>query len=408
MSLGKEIVSKCFEIANYEVIDVNHEATCFVLSLVRHSESLCPHCKQIQPRYDSTVQRFLIGTLNCRGVYGDTKIYRVHCREHGIVTEDHGIGVGKRRYSKAVSNVVVHYTQKLDNVCASQLFGVSESTIYRIDIDELSQMEQRYLEQLPEVKGLSVDEVAYKRRHNYASIISDYEHGKVLWLVKERTQHALKQGYQTLAPVLPQVKTVTLDLWPAFEKATRTCLPKATIIYDRFHISRLLNRAVEQERRAYQKQLPDEQRKQMKRHSRWVLLKRRENLSENDQQHLEELKQANEHLFELYLLKESCLSIFNLQSSSAQARKQLFAWIRSVLYELNFPALKRFANTLIKRIRNVLKWFTYPISNAKAEGINNVIKTLLKRAYGYKNFDYFRMKVLQKIGYLMNFATHRF
>jgi len=198
-----------------------------------------------------------------------------------------------------------------------------------------------------------------------------------------------------------------MDFWKAFENATRKKIPKAQIIYDRFHIAQLLNRAVESERRNYQKDLSQDERKQIKRHSRWVLLKRRPNLTSNNQAHLEELKQANERLFVLYLLKEDFLQIFDNAFNIKTARKELFAWIRHI-FASDFTSLKRFARSILKRIRNILAWFNNPISNAKAEGISNVIKTLLKRAYGYKNFDYFRRKVLQKCGYLMNFATHTF
>ena len=198
-----------------------------------------------------------------------------------------------------------------------------------------------------------------------------------------------------------------MDFWRAFEKATKTKLPQAKIVYDRFHLSRLLNRAVETERRKYQNSLSTEERGFIKRDTRWVLLKRKFNLTEKNQNHLEKLKSTNERLYEMYLLKESFLAIFNQETIVGMARKLIFSWIRDV-FRLDFEALKRFAKSILKRIRNILYWFRRPISNAKAEGINNVIRTLLKRGYGYKNFIYFRMKVLQKCGLLMNYATHTF
>jgi len=342
--------------------------------------------------------------LNLRPIYARTKIWRIRCHNHGVITEAHGISEGKKRHSEAVEKAVIRYTEKLDNQATAELFGVSKMTIYRIDLKGLSVLQEKYLSDLPKATNLSVDEVSYKRRHSYASVISDYKKGKVLWLEKGRTEADLKRGYSTLGDSLSGVNSVAMDLWKAFENATKECLPKSNIVYDKFHITRLLNRAIENERRSYQKSLSDDDRKIMKKHSRWVLLKRDLNLTEKNRDHLEELRDANKPLYEMYLLKESFLNIFDQRISKQEARKQIFAWIRTVNQSL-FGDLKRFAKSVLKRIKIVLNWFDNRISNGKAEGINNVIKTLLKRGYGYKNFEYFRMKVLQKCGMLMNYAN---
>ncbi len=105
------------------------------------------------------------------------------------------------------------------------------------------------------------------------------------------------------------------------------------------------------------------------------------------------------------MLKESFLSIFEEDRLVDQAKVMIDQWIEQVMNS-SFQQLKTFARSLMKRFRQVLEWFEKPVSNGKAEGINNVIKTLLKRAYGYKDFDYFRMKVLQRCGNIMEMATH--
>lgn len=411
MSLGEEILSKFFNIEHYEIEKIiDDEANNrIILKCCRPGPSYCCKCGLVggRERYDSSEQEFLIGTLNGKAVYMRTKIYRVNCVRHGITTEDHGISQGKKRHSKAVETIVIKYTEKLDNKAAASLFGVSPATIYRIDFEGLSKLEEQYLKHVPKAKNVSVDEVSYKRRHHYASVISNHEEGKVLWLEKGRKQGDLERGYEQLRAALSDVNCVSMDLWIAFENATKTKLPWAVIVYDRFHIARLINRAIEEERRCYQSELAHDDRKAIKKHSRWVLLKRGDNLSEKNRDHLAELKEANQSLYEIYLLKESFLNIFDLQESIQISRKAIFKWIREV-FQTEYYCLQRFARSILKRIRNILSWFDNPISNGKAEGINNVIKTLLKRGYGYKNFDYFRMKVLQKCGYLMNYATHTF
>ncbi len=109
----------------------------------------------------------------------------------------------------------------------------------------------------------------------------------------------------------------------------------------------------------------------------------------------------------MYLLKESFLDIFSLEKKRDQAQKEIIDWIDNILLT-KYKKLKSFARSVLKRMNEILNWFDFNISNAKSEGINKVIKTVLKRAYGYKNFDYFRMKILQKTGYLMNYLKWDF
>ena len=99
-------------------------------------------------RYDSSKQDILIGTLNAQAIVARVKVYRVRCPFHGIVTERHGLSDGKKRYSREVGNLVVHFTAKLDNRAAAELLGVSEATIYRIDMEELSKLQESYLKRM--------------------------------------------------------------------------------------------------------------------------------------------------------------------------------------------------------------------------------------------------------------------
>lgn len=408
--ITRGILADCYGILHYEIVKTikSDDGTQVFLELERTAMHFCGKCGCVcAKKYDSTEQEILIAITNLKQVYARLKVWRVKCPLCGIVTERHGISEGKKRYSKEVEKATIHYTQKLDNASVAKLFGLSEMTVYRMDFSGLSKLTKQYLHELPEPKNISVDEASHKRRHRYATIISDYDEAKVLWLEDGRKQADLERGFDVLGDSLSGVKAAVVDLWRAYENAIRTKLPDVKIVYDKFHVSRLLNQSLEDERRNYQKDLSDEDRKIMKKHSRWILLKRNFNLSEKNQNHLNELKEINQPLYEIYLLKESFLSIFDSYTPKKIARKKIFLWFREIL-KTDFNHLKRFARSIIKRMRDILSWFDYSISNGKAEGINNVIKSLLKRAYGYKNFEYFRMKVLQKCGRLMEYDTHSF
>lgn len=403
MSIMEEIIFTLFKIKDYKLKSIKRDKS-IILELERSSPRYCRECGKECRIYDSSYQTFYLGSLNSEPVYAVVKVARVKCVDHGVKTEFHGITNGKRRYTQAVADTVIQYTQLLDNESTAKLLGISKSTVYRIDTEVLSNAFLKYQKSIPSAEHLCVDETSYQRGHKYATIISDHKTGKVLWVEKDRKESSLSHCYQAINSILKGVKAVSMDLWKAFENATKIYIPKALIVYDKFHLSRILNRYVEEQRRSYQHYLSDKERLHIKKHTRWVLLKRQRNHSLSDSMDLEKLKMANETLFELYLLKESFLEIFDYSDTSRkQAAEEIRAWIKEV-NKTDFECLKRFAKATEKRLHKMLNWFDCPISNGKAEGVNNSIKTLFKRAYGYKDFDYMKLKILQKNGYLMKYV----
>jgi len=335
------------------------------------------------------------------------KVWRVICSDCGVKTEQNGISTGKKRYSDAVANNVISYTELMDNASAGMLLGLSQSSIYRIDKDKLGELLDVYKKHIPGAKRISVDEFAKRKGHDYATTVVDYDAGTVMWLEEGRKTENLEKAYEIISDSITKVTQVSIDLWPAYENATRKKLPQAKIVYDRFHIVRLLNRAVDEERREYQQNLSDEERKTMKKNARWVLLKRDASLTENNRNYLTALAEKNHTLYLMYLLKESFLAIFDAEKKREQAALEIRDWINTVK-TTDYAKFKRFARSISARLENILNWFDCPISNGKMEGINNKIKTVMRRAYGYKDFDYMRMKILQKCGTLMNMRFHTF
>ena len=399
LPLGYQFMTILFKIQGYEatkILQVGNRIEIFVEPTMRR---FC-QCGLSDKLYDSTPQRFYIGSVLGRAVYAVLKVYRIECPECGIKTEYHGLSEGKRRYSPAVGKAVIRYTELLDNKSVSKLLGISKDMVYRIDKEELWILSEKYERSIPFGEMLSVDEVSYKRGHNYATVLTNYEDGKVIWLESDRRSGDLIKAYEKLGDNLGKITTVAMDFWAPYEKATRKKIPKAQIVFDRFHLSRILNRKIEEERREYQNGLPEEERKEIKKGCRWLILKRRENFTDNHEDQLAKLKEKNEPLYEIYLLKEDFLEIFKPERSREEGKLLINDWITRVI-KLKYKKLKSFARTVQKRLDAILNWFDCPISNGKAEGVNNVIKTLLKRAYGYKDFDYFRLKVLQKCGHLM-------
>ncbi len=201
------------------------------------------------------------------------------------------------------------------------------------------------------------------------------------------------------------VETISIDFSNSYISAVTEYYNEHYIVFNRFHFSRIVNRELEKIRREIQQQLSDEQRRKSKKHSRWLVLRRAHNATLKHQYSLAQMKQDNQPLYEAYLLKEMLLSIFDEEIQKDEAEKRLLEWCYQAECSQFAPFIK-LAKQIKLRLTILLNWFKYHISNAKAEAVNNIIKTLLKRAYGYKDYEYFRLKVLQKCGYLMEAITH--
>jgi transposase len=398
-----------FNVQGYSISDVSQEGNDIYLFMHSTEQSRCSRCRQELDNgyYDKKRRIIYIGSCHCRAVYGVVDIKRLSCPECGVLTEYQTLYEGKNHHSKQVGSLITSYSKYLDNVSISRLLSISPSKVYRIDRQELAKQIVHYKDSVPIINQACVDEVSFKRNHTYSTVLCNQEDSKVIWLEKNRKQESLEQIYNQFPQQLSHLKTVSMDFWQPYEAVTRSKFPKAKIVYDRFHLSRILNRHIEEERRAYQKELPDRDRVYIKKHTRWLLLRRKENQTESGLQRLQELRENNKFLYDMYLLKEDFLSIFNSDNSIEKAEKYILDWIAFV-EKTSFTSLKSFCRKIMKRLDTILNWFDDPISNGLAEGINNVIKSVLKRGYGYKDFDYFRMKVLQRCGYLNYHPTHTF
>jgi transposase len=246
----------------------------------------------------------------------------------------------------------------------------------------------------PVVKVLCVDEIAQHKGHgSYRLVISAPEMGIVLDVLKERTQEALcawleQRGVDWCA----QVEVICADMWDAYHEAAIAKLPNAKRVVDRFHVMKNLNDALSKARRTIQHQA-DEATKALLKGCRWWLVKNRENLDADDRADLEQALAASPELSACYQLKEDFRSWFNLSSDRHNAEQTLLDWIASVEAS-GFRALQAFVRTLQNWKEAILNYFDGRHTNGFAEGVNLKIRLIHRRAFGYRNFEQFRLHIL--------------
>jgi transposase len=246
----------------------------------------------------------------------------------------------------------------------------------------------------PIVKVLCVDEIAQHKGHgSYRLVISAPELGIVLDVLKERTKEALCAWLeQRGAEWCAQVEVLCADMWDAYHEAGAVLLPKAKRVVDRFHVMKNLNDALSKARRNIQNQA-DEATKALLKGCRWWLVKNRENLDEDDLVDLERALTASAELKACYQLKEDFRDWFNQASDRENAEKWLTEWIGRVEAS-SFRALKAFVKTLKNWKEAILNYFDGRHSNGFAEGVNLKIRLIHRRAFGYRNFEQFRLHIL--------------
>lgn len=249
----------------------------------------------------------------------------------------------------------------------------------------------------PTVKVLCVDEIApHKGNGSYCLVISSPGVG-LLDVLKDRKKASLEAWFDARgADWCAAVEVCCADMWEAYHEAARAKLPNARQTVDRFHVMKNLNAALTTARRAIQKHA-DEATQAVLKGCRWLLVKNAENLSEEDQGKLQTMLAHSAELKACYELKETFRAWFNQPCTREEAERGLDVWIAKVEGS-GFRALKTFVQTLTNWRERILNYFDGRYSNGYAEGVNTKVKLINREAFGYRNFENFRLHLLMAFG----------
>jgi transposase len=273
----------------------------------------------------------------------------------------------------------------------SDLFRISWGTIKNIDKEYLQKHYSKPV--LKDVETIAIDEFAVQKGHKYQTVVYDLKAGRVIYVGQGRAEESLDKFWKRLSHSGANIKAVAMDMWVPYINAVLTHLPNAKIVFDRFHIFKLMNTAMDEIRRAlYHDEAFLNNRKVIK-GIRWLLLKKAENLNDekDERAHLEQALEINKPLAEAYYLKEE-LSQLWLQTTRKKAEKFLNSWTKRA-WATTIVELRKFAKTLLAHRSGILNWFDYRISTGPLEGFNNKIKVLKRKAYGYRDMEYFALKI---------------
>ena len=240
------------------------------------------------------------------------------------------------------------------------------------------------------VRYLSIDEIHVGKR-GYYTLVLDLESGRILWVSAGRGKAALQGFWRRLGRNRARIRAVAMDMSGAYWAAVSEALPDVPIVFDKFHIIQVMNQRLDELRRELVREAQGPMKLVIK-GTRYLLLTRADNLDPDQLPKLERALKLNEPLSQGWYLKEE-LSLLWEQPSYEAMNRFLSQWCEQA-NQSGVRQLHKMAKTLQVHRRGILNWWRHPINNGRMEGTNNKIKTLNRQAYGYRDEDYFILKLL--------------
>jgi transposase len=384
-----------FGVRDYRYVSTRYGAGGVVFVIERRTETYCCGAcgSENVGRQGVVVRRFRTVPIGSRRVDLEARIPRLACRDCGRVRQAAiGFAEPRRSYTKAFERYVLDLSRSMTIKDVATHLGVSWDVVKEIQKKFLHKHFDR--PKLKHVTQIAIDEISTGKGHQYVTIVLDLASGAVLHVGPGKGADALAAFWRRLRASHARIEAVATDMSPAYIEAVTTNLPEATLVFDRFHVIRLYNEKLSDLRRDLYRQLTDTMQKDVLKGVRWLLLKRPENLdaSRREPERLDEALRLNEPLAMAYHLKEELNEIWE-QEDEETAQALLMDWI--VYAESSgIRMLQKFARTLRIHALGILSWYAYPISTGPLEGTNNKIKTMKRQAYGFRDPEFLRLKIL--------------
>jgi transposase len=383
-----------FGIVGYRYVSQNFEPGITTFRIEQPRERLrCPHCRSDEVWAQGGVERnFRALPIGKQPTFIAFKVPRVLCFTCGKVRQAKiGFADPKKHYTRAFER----YALDLSRLMTIQ--DVADHLV--IGWDTIKEMQAKHLQRrfgkpkLHKLKQIAIDEIHVGKGHRYLTIVLDLLSGAVVFVGDGKGVDALKPFWKRLRRSHAKIEAVATDMSKAYIRAIRENIRRAVHVFDHFHVIKLYNDKLSAFRRQLFLDLTAQGQKLLK-GIRWLLVKNRENLdpSKKERQRLERALRLNEPLALAYYMKEDLRQIW-MQENKAMARLFLRDWLARARVS-GIRMLERFADTLEEHQEGILNYYDYPISTGPLEGTNNKIQLMKRQAYGYRDHEFFKLKIL--------------
>lgn len=337
-------------------------------------------CRSI---HDSRERRWRHHDLAGMTLHLRYRIRRAHCPDCGTVKTE------RVPWAAHGSNFTFAFEERAAFL-AQQCSKTAVVTLLRTTWRTVGTLIQRVVERshcangdrLDGLRLIGVDELSYRRHHKYVTVVVDHERGCVVWAAEGKSAATLQRFFEDLGPErCLQLEAVTIDLSAAYIKAVTEASPAAKLIFDRFHVQRLVQDALDETRRDEVREAQGRDAKAALKSTRWALQKSPWNLTDIEVQTLAQLERTNRRLFRAHLLKDSLAAILDGRQINV-ARQRILLWIDEARRS-RLPHFVRVARTIEKHLDGILEYIRSRLTNGPTEGLNGKVRTITRRAFGF-------------------------
>jgi transposase len=393
--MSTSLLYHAFGVRGYRHVKTEYGKGVIVFTVEHRRESYrCPVCGSADViGRGRTLRRFRAVPIGGKAVFLELAVPRVECRACGVVRQ---VAISfadpRRTYTKALQRYVLDLSAMMTIQDVACHLGVGWDMVKDIQKEDLTRRFSK--PRLIDVRRIAIDEISVGKGHRYLTLVLDLDSGAVVHVGQGKGGDALEAFWKRLRSSGAKVEAVATDMSPAYIEAVTANLPKARLVFDRFHLMKLFNAKLSDLRRDLHRQLKDTLQKDVLKGIRWLLLKRPENLdaSRNEQARLAEALRLNEPLATAYYLKEELAELWE-QDDQEAAAAFLADWIARAEAS-GIRMLIQLAKTMRAHAWGLLAWYDHPISTGPLEGTNNKIKTMKRQAYGFRDQDFLKLKIL--------------
>jgi transposase len=393
--MSTSLLYHAFGIRGYEYVRTDYQGGATIFTIHQDPDACrCSACgsRAVISRGHAERQ-FVALPIGSRKTTVVLPIPRVECRACGLVRQVQVPFADPRRsYTKSFERYVLELSRSMTIRDVAHHLDVGWDLVKDIQKRDLS---RRYAKpKLKHLRAIAIDEIAVASGHRYLTVVMDLESGAVVFVGDGKGADALKPFWKRLRPSGARIEAVAMDMSAAYRSAVSTHLSGAVIVFDHFHVIKLFNDKLSDLRRALYREATEVQHKEVLKGTRWLLLKNAENLDEekDEKRRLQEALKLNEPLATAYYMKED-LRRFWEQPGKRFATTFLDGWIRRAEAS-GIKILQQMARTLAAHRSGLLAYYDVMISSGPMEGTNHKIKTMKRQAYGFRDLEFFKLKIL--------------
>jgi transposase len=392
--MSTSLLYHAFGLRGYDYVKTEYTGGTVVFTVQQRPHTCrCPHCGSREIIHHGHESRsFKTVPIGRKPVWIVLPIPRVECRCCRLTRQvTLPFADPRRRYTKAFERYALELSRLMTIQGVAQHLGVGWDTIKDIQKRDLQHRFKR--PRLSKLKQIAIDEISIGHGQRYLTVVLNLETGAVVFVGDGKGADALDPFWGRLRAAQAKVEAVATDMSAAYIQAVREHLGDAVHVFDHFHVIKLFNEKLSDFRRELHREATDQLHKEVLKGTRWLLLKNPENLDpkKKERERLEEALRMNQPLATVYYLKEDLRQIWN-QADKATAARVLDDWIRRAEASC-IKMLQQFAGTMALYRTGILAYYDCRISTGPLEGTNNKIKTMQRQAYGFRDQEFFKLKI---------------